>query len=178
VEHRSLLRLLVECSRGLEVRLRVGLREAGYGDVRPAHYAVFRYLAPEGSRVTELAEAAGMTQQSMGEFVAHLERLGFVERRPDPRDGRARIVVPTEAGRHGGTHGGGEAGVARRSARGTEYPVGAGDLLFRYSPVEPGPNSTPQVRAADRNTCLRGDGRTALAHGCFLCAPRHRPSNP
>jgi MarR family transcriptional regulator, temperature-dependent positive regulator of motility len=101
VEHRSLLRLLVECSRGLEVRLRVGLREAGYGDVRPAHYAVFRYLAPEGSRVTELAEAAGMTQQSMGEFVAHLERLGFVERRPDPRDGRARIVVPTEAGRGG-----------------------------------------------------------------------------
>jgi MarR family transcriptional regulator, temperature-dependent positive regulator of motility len=101
VEHRSLLRLLVECSRGLEARLRVGLREAGYGDVRPAHYAVFRYLKPEGSRVTELAEAAGMTQQSMGEFVAHLERLGFVERRPDPRDGRARIVVPSEAGREG-----------------------------------------------------------------------------
>jgi MarR family transcriptional regulator, temperature-dependent positive regulator of motility len=101
VEHRSLLRLLVECSRGLETRLRARLREAGYGDVRPAHYAVFRCLGPEGSRVTELAEAAGMTQQSMGEFVAHLERLGFVERRPDPRDGRARIVVPTEAGREG-----------------------------------------------------------------------------
>lgn len=101
MEHRSLLRLLVECSRGLETCLRAGLREAGYGDVRPAHYAVFRYLGPEGSRVTELAEAAGMTQQSMGEFVAYLERLGFVERRPDPRDGRARIVVPTEAGREG-----------------------------------------------------------------------------
>lgn len=101
MEHRSLLRLLVECSRGLETCLRAGLREAGYGDVRPAHYAVFRYLEPEGSRVTELAELAGMTQQSMSEFVAYLERLGFVERRPDPRDGRARIVVPTEAGREG-----------------------------------------------------------------------------
>lgn len=100
-EHRTLLRLLVECSRGLEARLRAGLREAGYGDIRPAHYAIFRYLGPEGSRVTELADAAGMTQQSMGELVAHLEGLGFVERRPDPRDGRARIVVPTEAGRRG-----------------------------------------------------------------------------
>ena len=100
-EHRTLLRLLVECSRGLEARLRAGLREAGYGDIRPAHYAVFRYLGPEGSRVTELAEAAGMAQQSMGELVVHLEGLGFVERRPDPRDGRARIVVPTEAGRGG-----------------------------------------------------------------------------
>src|SRR5918998_2152007 len=100
-EHRTLLRLLVECSRGLEARLRAGLREAGYGDIRPAHYAVFRYLGHEGSRVTELAEAAGMAQRSMGELVAHLEGLGFVECRPDPRDGRARIIVPTEASRGG-----------------------------------------------------------------------------
>jgi MarR family transcriptional regulator, temperature-dependent positive regulator of motility len=71
---------------------------AGYGDVRPAHYAVFRYLEPEGSRVTELAEAARITKQSMGELVVYLERRGYVERRPDPRDGRAKIVVLTEAG--------------------------------------------------------------------------------
>lgn len=97
----SLLRLLVESSRAMEGHLHEGLKAAGYGDVRPAHYAVFRHLGPEGSRVTELAGAAGMTQQSMGELVAHLERGGYVERRPDPRDRRARIVVPTEAGRRG-----------------------------------------------------------------------------
>ena len=77
------------------------MKEAGYGDVRPAHYAVFRYLKGEGSRVTELAEAAGMTKQSMGELVDHLERRGYVERRPDPRDRRAKIVVSTEKGRRG-----------------------------------------------------------------------------
>ena len=97
----SLLRLLVEGTRAVEGRLQEGLRAAGYGDVRPAHYAVFRYLEPQGSRVTELAEAAGVTRQSMGELVDHLERGGYVERRPDPRDRRARIVVPTEAGRRG-----------------------------------------------------------------------------
>ena len=69
------MRLLVEGSRALEVRLYEGLRAAGYGDVRPAHYAVFRYLEKGGSRVTELAEAAGMTKQSMGELVAYLEAL-------------------------------------------------------------------------------------------------------
>jgi hypothetical protein len=53
------LRLLVEGSRTLEGLLYEGLREAGYGDVRPAHYAVFRYLKDKGSRVTELAEARG-----------------------------------------------------------------------------------------------------------------------
>jgi DNA-binding MarR family transcriptional regulator len=98
---RSLLRLLVEGSRALEGRLHEGLRAAGYGDLRPAHYAVFRYLKDEGSRVTELAEAAGMTKQSMGELVTHLEEGGYVLRRPDPRDGRARIVSLTEAGRRG-----------------------------------------------------------------------------
>jgi hypothetical protein len=46
-------------SRTLEGLLYEGLREAGYGDVRPAHYAVFRYLKDKGSRVTELAEARG-----------------------------------------------------------------------------------------------------------------------
>jgi MarR family transcriptional regulator, temperature-dependent positive regulator of motility len=85
----------------MEGRLYEGLRAAGYEDVRPAHYAVFRYLKDEGSRVTELAEAAGMTKQSMGELVDHLERRGYVERRPDPSDGRAKIVVFTEKGRRG-----------------------------------------------------------------------------
>lgn len=101
VGRRSLLRLLVEGSRALEGRLYEGLRAAGYGDVRPAHYAVFRYLEDDGSRVTELAEVAGMTKQSMGELVAYLEERGYIERRPDPRDGRAKIVVLTEKGQRG-----------------------------------------------------------------------------
>jgi DNA-binding MarR family transcriptional regulator len=91
-------RLLGESFRALDRQLHDGMVAAGFGDVRPAHYAVFRFLKPEGSRVTELAEEARMTKQSMGDLVAHLERRGYVERLPDPRDGRARIVVWTEAG--------------------------------------------------------------------------------
>jgi len=80
-----------------------GSKRAGYGDARPAHYAVFRRLALEGSRATEPAEAAGMTRQSTGQLVARLERRGHVERRPDPRDGRVRIAAPTKAGIPQGT---------------------------------------------------------------------------
>ena len=87
-----------EAFRSLERQLYEGLAAAGFEDVRPAHYAVFRFLRPEGSRVTELAEDARMTKQSMGELVAYLERRGYVERLPDPHDGRAKIVVWTEAG--------------------------------------------------------------------------------
>src|SRR5215207_10291949 len=97
-ERYSVPRLLGEGFRALDRQLHEGMVAAGFGDVRPAHYAVFRFLKPGGSRVTELAEEARMTKQSMGELVAYLERRGYVERLPDPRDGRARIVVWTEAG--------------------------------------------------------------------------------
>jgi DNA-binding PadR family transcriptional regulator len=42
---------------------------------------------------------ARMTKQSMTELVAHLERHGYVERVPDPADGRAKLVRATERGR-------------------------------------------------------------------------------
>jgi DNA-binding MarR family transcriptional regulator len=98
-ERFSVPRLLGESFRALDGQLHEGMVAAGFGDVRPAHYAVFRFLKPGGSRVAEMAEEARITKQSMGELVAYLERRGYVERLPDPRDGRARIVVWTEAGR-------------------------------------------------------------------------------
>lgn len=95
----SLLKLLTLATKAVEAELNDDLRVRLPGELRPAHYAVFRYLDPAGSRVGELAEAAGMTQQSMGELVGQLERAGLVYRRVDPLDGRARQVVCTEAGR-------------------------------------------------------------------------------
>ncbi|MGW5383738.1 MarR family winged helix-turn-helix transcriptional regulator [Nocardia sp. NPDC003963] len=95
----SLLKLLTLAARAVESELNAELRTRLSGELRPAHYAVFRYLDPAGSRVGELAEAAGMTQQSMGELVGQLEGVGLVRRQVDPRDRRARLVVCTEAGR-------------------------------------------------------------------------------
>lgn len=47
----------------------------------------------------ELARAGRLDKSTMVVAVDALEREGLVERRPDPKDRRARIVVPTEAGR-------------------------------------------------------------------------------
>jgi DNA-binding MarR family transcriptional regulator len=74
------------------------LDEAGYGDVRPAHGTVFQVVGASGSRVTELAARAGMTKQAMTELVVHLEAGGYMERAPDPSDGRARLVRLTRRG--------------------------------------------------------------------------------
>lgn len=74
------------------------LAEAGYDDVRPAHGAVLRHIARDGSRVTELAQRARMTKQSMAELVEHLRRRRYVELVADPEDGRAKLVRLTERG--------------------------------------------------------------------------------
>ena len=75
-----------------------GVIGAGYPQ-KPSHSAVFAQIRPEGSRLTELARGANMTPQAMGELVDELEDLGYVERRPDPTDRRAKLIVLTDLGR-------------------------------------------------------------------------------
>ncbi|GAA5075220.1 hypothetical protein GCM10023319_10400 [Nocardia iowensis] len=94
-----MLKLLSRATAAYERTLNRELRARLDDQLRPAHYAVFRHLDPAGSRISALAETAGMTQQSMGELVAHLERCGLVERQVDPVDRRARLVVLTDRGR-------------------------------------------------------------------------------
>jgi DNA-binding MarR family transcriptional regulator len=79
--------------------LHEGLAEAGYPDIRPAHGNVFGYIHKEGSRLTELAERAQLTKQTMGYLVDYLEERGYVKRGPDPGDKRAKIVRLTDEGR-------------------------------------------------------------------------------
>jgi DNA-binding MarR family transcriptional regulator len=84
--------------RAMETRVFAGLAERGFDDLTPAQARVFQRIADRGSRVTELAEQAGITKQTAGFLVDQLERAGYVERVPDPDDGRARLVRITERG--------------------------------------------------------------------------------
>ncbi len=75
------------------------LAERGHPEVRYAHGNVFQYLDDAGTRVSVLAQRAGMTKQSMAQLVEHLEAHGYVERVPDPDDRRAKLVRTTARGR-------------------------------------------------------------------------------
>jgi DNA-binding MarR family transcriptional regulator len=79
-------------------RIAEGLAAAGFDDIRPAHTAVFQHIKAEGSRLSELAERAQLTKQSMGYLVDYLEKQKYVERRPDPTDRRANLICLTERG--------------------------------------------------------------------------------
>jgi DNA-binding MarR family transcriptional regulator len=74
------------------------LEEAGYEDVTRLHGAVFAHLDEEGTRATEIARRSGRHKQIVGRIVDELEELGYVERRPERDDRRAKLVVPTTRG--------------------------------------------------------------------------------
>jgi DNA-binding MarR family transcriptional regulator len=74
------------------------LATAGYDDLNPRHGAVLAYLDEDGIRATELARLSGLHKQVVGRLIDELEELGYVERRPDPADRRAKQIVPTDRG--------------------------------------------------------------------------------
>ena len=79
---------------------------AGYEGVRAQHLRVFA-LVPrdEGIRMSALAEQLQITPGAVTQLVDQLERMGLIERGPDPVDRRATRVRPTadaEAGYEAG----------------------------------------------------------------------------
>ncbi len=71
---------------------------AARAQVSAAHIHITRHLSLEGSRLSDLAQSAGMTKQAMGDLVTQCEAWGLVQRTPDPSDARARRIVFTDTG--------------------------------------------------------------------------------
>ncbi|WP_327093525.1 MarR family transcriptional regulator [Nocardia vinacea] len=90
--------LMFIAHRSMEDRIFADLAESGYDDVTVAQGRLAARIGPDGSRLTELAEQAQVTKQTAGFLVDQLERAGYVQRVPDPSDGRARLVVLSERG--------------------------------------------------------------------------------
>ena len=71
---------------------------AARAQVSSAHIHITRHLGLQGSRLSELAQSAGMTKQAMGDLVTQCEAWGLVTRAPDPSDARARRIVFSDTG--------------------------------------------------------------------------------
>jgi DNA-binding MarR family transcriptional regulator len=81
-------------------RIYAGVVAAGFSDLTPAQlFSILRTEGLEGLRPTEIAEQMQITKQSVKELLADLEHLGYLERRPDPADRRARLIHLTVLGR-------------------------------------------------------------------------------
>lgn len=71
---------------------------AARDQISAAHVHITRHLALEGSRLTDLAQAASMSKQAMGDLVDQCAAWGLVQRQTDVLDARAKRVVFTADG--------------------------------------------------------------------------------
>jgi DNA-binding MarR family transcriptional regulator len=74
------------------------LHERGFDDLDAAHLNVFQYPGPQGARPSELAAKLRISKQALNYLLGELERLGYLERRPDPEDLRSKRIVLTPRG--------------------------------------------------------------------------------
>lgn len=89
--------LMFIAHRSAEDRIVAAVAAAGH-DVTRAQGRLMAGMDPDGTRIAVLAERAGIAKQTATSLVDHLERAGYVERVPDPADGRGRIVRFTARG--------------------------------------------------------------------------------
>jgi DNA-binding MarR family transcriptional regulator len=91
----ALLRMPAEAVRR---RMLEHLRARGFDGLEAAHLNVFQYPGPEGARPSELAAELGMSKQALNYMLGELERLGYLERLPDPEDTRSKRIALTARG--------------------------------------------------------------------------------
>ncbi|TMK83007.1 MAG: winged helix DNA-binding protein [Actinobacteria bacterium] len=89
---------LLGAFRSIDQEVQRALRDRGILDIRPSQGTTLLLVDRAGTRLTELAQRAGMTKQAMMEIVDELQELGCVRRVPDPGDARAKIVRLTAKG--------------------------------------------------------------------------------
>ena len=74
------------------------LHEQRLRRLRRRHLTVFQYPGPQGTRPSDLASRLRISKQALNYLLGELERLGYLERRPDPDDLRSKRIVLTERG--------------------------------------------------------------------------------
>lgn len=87
--------LMFIAARAAADRIFRAVHEAGFDDVTIAQSRLLMGIDTDGTRVSALAERAQIAKQTATALVDKLERAGYVERVPDPSDGRARLVRMT-----------------------------------------------------------------------------------
>lgn len=91
-------RLLSNALRRFEERVMTLMAQQGHVQTRRSHVNLTRHLDIAGTRITELARRAAMTNAAMTELIDQCEAIGLVERIADPADKRARVVRFTPGG--------------------------------------------------------------------------------
>src|SRR5258708_37261854 len=84
--------LLVLADQEFVRELRATVAGQGFDEQGRSDGFVLRTLGAAPTTVSGLAEQLEISKQGAGQIVDDMERRGFIERKPDPTDGRARLL--------------------------------------------------------------------------------------
>lgn len=96
----NLFRLLLRVTRMMTDETATRMQAHGITGMMPAYPRLLGNLDTEGTRLGALARKMGVTRQAAAQLAGEIEKAGFVNRKPDPEDGRGVIVTFTPKGRH------------------------------------------------------------------------------
>ncbi len=97
-EHQPLGRFLLLLFRAFENDLISVAAKAGFGDITTSDLQIMHFVSPDGSLATEISKMAGITKQAVGKSVASLEDRGYLTRKENANDARAKVIVFTSRG--------------------------------------------------------------------------------
>jgi DNA-binding MarR family transcriptional regulator len=98
-DRQAIGQLLVRLLHEFRADLAAPRSQMGYSDIRDPHLQIFGNIRMGGIRLTELASRAQLSLAATSELVNDLVALGYLTRRPDPADGRAKLIDLTARGR-------------------------------------------------------------------------------
>lgn len=95
---KGLSRLLLLARRNFVLQISRLVEESGKPIVPNSCLMLLPHIDLEGTRSTEIALRAGMSKQAVTQVIQQMEKVGLVQRKPDPLDARATLISFTEFG--------------------------------------------------------------------------------
>ena len=95
----NLPRHLIALSRYCQSNVMLQLQETYHHQALRMSFEPYISMIGEGCRLTELAERLGISKQSCNQTANQMEKAGYIQREPDPLDGRGKVVVLTGQGK-------------------------------------------------------------------------------
>ena len=87
--------VLIDVSRMLRSAFERRIATAGLGLTPGEARALVRIASLEGSRQLDIAQRMGIEPMTLSTYLDRLQSLGYIERRPDPADRRAKLIFTT-----------------------------------------------------------------------------------
>ena len=79
-------------------RLQALTMARGHPDLKPSFASVLAAIGPRGGRIQHMADSQAVSKQAISAVASELEKIGYIERRPDPGDARQLILVFSPSG--------------------------------------------------------------------------------